>query len=95
MRRMTRQKGKRKIYVDGDNDDDDDDDDEMMVKRWVCTGKNPLHLFRVREFQDLYAANKWIISMLSSLEVIYYWILFRSITANGCHQRNFSTFTYF
>ena len=30
MRRMTRQKGTRKIYVD---DDDDDDDDEMMMKR--------------------------------------------------------------
>ena len=29
MRRMTRQKGNRKIYVD----DDDDDDDEMMMKR--------------------------------------------------------------
>ena len=29
MRRMTRQKGTRKIYVD----DDDDDDDEMMMKR--------------------------------------------------------------
>ena len=86
MRRMTRQKGTRKIYVD---DDDDDDDDEMMMKRWVCTGINPLHFFRVRECQDLYAANKWIISMLSSLEVIYYWILFRSITGNGCHQRIF------
>ena len=66
MRRMTRQKGTRKIYVD---DDDDDDDDEMMMKRWVCTGINPLHFFRVRECQDLYAANKWIISMLSSLAV--------------------------
>ena len=32
MRRMTRQKGTRKIYVD-DDDDDDDDDDEMMMKR--------------------------------------------------------------
>ena len=31
MRRMTRQKGTRKIYVD--DDDDDDDDDEMMMKR--------------------------------------------------------------
>ena len=31
MRRMTRQKGNRKIYVD--DDDDDDDDDEMMMKR--------------------------------------------------------------
>ena len=30
MRRMTRQKGNTKIYVD---DDDDDDDDEMMMKR--------------------------------------------------------------
>ena len=30
MRRMTRQKGTRKIYVD---DDDDNDDDEMMMKR--------------------------------------------------------------
>ena len=30
MRRVTRQKGTRKIYVD---DDDDDDDDEMMMKR--------------------------------------------------------------
>ena len=30
MRRMTRQKGNRKIYVD---DDDDNDDDEMMMKR--------------------------------------------------------------
>ena len=30
MRRMTRQKGTRKIYVD---DDDDDDDHEMMMKR--------------------------------------------------------------
>ena len=30
MRRMTRQKGTRKICVD---DDDDDDDDEMMMKR--------------------------------------------------------------
>ena len=29
MRRMTRQKGTRKIYVD----DVDDDDDEMMMKR--------------------------------------------------------------
>ena len=29
MRRMTRQKGNRKIYVD---DDDDNDDDEMMTK---------------------------------------------------------------
>ena len=31
MRRMTRQKGNRKIYVD---DDDDNDDDEMMTKWW-------------------------------------------------------------
>ena len=31
MRRMTRQKGNRKIYVD--DDDDDDDNDEMMMKR--------------------------------------------------------------
>ena len=31
MRRMTRQKGNRKIYVD--DDDDDDDDDEIMMKR--------------------------------------------------------------
>ena len=37
------------------DDDDDDDDDEMMMKRWICTGKNPLHLFRVRECQDLCA----------------------------------------
>ena len=63
-----KQKGNRKIYVD-DDDDDDDDDNEMMIKRWVCTGKDPLHLFRVRECQDLYSANKWIISMLSSLSV--------------------------
>ena len=54
MPRMTRRKGNRKIYVDDDeDDDDDDDDDEMMIKRWVCTGKDPLHLFRVRECQDL------------------------------------------
>ena len=30
MRRMIRQEGNRKIYVD---DDDDDDDDEMIMKR--------------------------------------------------------------
>ena len=32
MRRMIRQEGNRKIYVD-DDDDDDDDDDEMIMKR--------------------------------------------------------------
>ena len=36
MRRMIRQEGNRKIYVDDDDDDDnddDDDDDEMIMKR--------------------------------------------------------------
>ena len=31
MRRMIRQEGNRKIYVD--DDDDDDDDDDMIMKR--------------------------------------------------------------
>ena len=33
MRRMIRQEGNRKIYVD-DDDDDDDDDDEKMTLYW-------------------------------------------------------------
>ena len=66
-------------------------------KWWICTGKNSLQSFRVRECQDLHAEclNKMICFYAVFPCSVYYWILFWPISANGCRQRNCPTSTYF
>ena len=64
---------------------------------WICTGRNPLLSFRVRECQDLYAGffkqMNYFYAVFSCS--VYYWILFRLITANSCHEKNCATSTHF